>query len=222
MYVGKTNQLFVTNRLEQHKTDNVGKWASNNEHYIEFIELPREEDMNYIESYLIRKHKPELNIILATQTAPPFEIIIEPNQWINLDKYLKEIKEAKRKHIDIFTNNFEQAQESNEIFSQNIKKIIENISVKDRNFIKVICFSNDLTKDSINIAISDIYKYYNINTLKEVETICNRFISYSKNSRIEGTLYDIKQIGFFDKFVLKEQNVILYFNPYVKKFLERM
>ena len=77
VYIGKTSQLFVTNRLDQHKTDNVGVWASKTPHYIEFVELPREEDMTYLESYLIRKIKPKLNIVLFTHVAPPFELTLD-------------------------------------------------------------------------------------------------------------------------------------------------
>ena len=76
VYIGKTQQLDVINRIDQHKTDNVGKWTQNNKFHIEFISVPREEDMNYIESFLIRKFQPKLNIVLSNNDKPEFNIYI--------------------------------------------------------------------------------------------------------------------------------------------------
>ena len=105
MYIGKTARLFVEERIKQHKDDAIGLWASNNEHYIEFIELPKEEDMNYIESYLIRKFMPKYNIIFADDSKlPPFEIIIDESLWKNYNNYINE-KEDNERNIENITEN---------------------------------------------------------------------------------------------------------------------
>jgi excinuclease UvrABC nuclease subunit len=222
MYIGKTNQLFVTNRIDQHKTDNVGIWANKNEHYIEFIELPREDDMNYLESYLIRKYKPKLNIVLSSQDSPPFELLINENQWKNLEKYLKEKEDIIKKPMEIFSSKILGVQESNRIFAQHIENIVKEMSLKDKHFIKRICFCSDLSKSSVSVSLKDISGYYNIVSISDIQIICNRFISYTQESRIVGTYKEIKKIGFFNDYIIKEENIIFSSNPYLKKFLERL
>ena len=216
VYVGKTSQLFVTNRLDQHKTDNVGIWASTTPHYIEFVELPREEDMTYLESYLIRKLKPRLNIILATQIAPPFELQLDENKWKNLNEYLNEKEKAKTSQATIFANQVSLIQESNIMFNETIKRIASMINIKDKNFIKKVCFVNDLNQKSIFININELSVFD-----KETPTeTLNRLVAYTTDSRIAGTTTDVRAVGIFDGYDIKDNKVELYLNNYIKKILE--
>ena len=96
VYIGKTSQQYVTERISQHVNDPIGKWANNNKHFIDFIEVSREEDMNYIESYLIRKELPTFNtIFLDKNNPPPFELVIPNSVWIKIEDIKK--YEASRK-----------------------------------------------------------------------------------------------------------------------------
>ena len=222
MYIGKTNQPFVTTRIDQHKTDNVGIWANNNKHYIEFIELPREEDMNYIESYLIRKEKPILNIVLSTQDAPPFEILIKDSEWKNLKDFLQEQNEIKTLPNKIFAKNIVLIQESNKLFSETINDIINRLSLQDKNFIKKLCFSNDLNNPQFSISHLEFCKNYNITNILEINPICDRLISYTQKSRIEGTTTEINLVGIFNNYIINEKDILFFPNSYIKKFLERI
>lgn len=215
VYIGKTSQLFVTNRLDQHKTDNVGIWASQTPHYIEFVEVPREEDMSYLESYLIRKIRPRLNIVLMAHTAPPFELQLDENKWINLDKYLSDKEKAKNSQSTIFANNVLLIQESNTLFQQTINNIVLAMSNVDKNFIKKICLMNDLYLPTCNVSQDIILK-----TFGNIEETCNRLVSYTTDSRIAGTITDIRKVGIFDRYEIGEDTVTFYFNPYVRKIME--
>lgn len=216
MYIGKTGQLFVTNRLDQHKTDNVGVWAEKNEHYIDFITLPREEDMTYLESYLIRKHKPQLNIVLMAQYEPPFSIEIDESKWKKLDEYLKEKEMAKTLPSEIFINNIKAIEESNNEFNKTVSQIASTISMKDRNFIKKICFINNLDKGFITIPKNHIIFTFSTHNIEEV---ADRMISYGKETRISGTVNTIRRVAIFDKYEIKDENIVFTFNAYFKKIL---
>ena len=222
MYIGKTQQLFVTNRLEQHKSDNVGSWAAKNVHYIEFLELPTKEDMDYLESYLIRKHKPELNIALTSQDAPPFEITITKNRWKNLNDYLIEKQKAKQKPMEIFSKNIKAVEESNRIFNETIDNIINQTTSIDCLFLRYIRLINDLTDDTFVIPTWYIQRHYHVYSIEEVRTICKRLVSYSQRSRIEGTINDIRNVGFFDSCIVEEGRVTFVLNPYIKRLLEKL
>lgn len=217
VYIGKTSQLFVTDRLDQHKTDNVGIWASTTPHYIEFVELPREEDMTYLESYLIRKIKPRLNIVLFTHVAPPFEIALDECKWINLSTYLQEKEKAKTIQADVFANQIALVKESNEIFDRTINGIVDSINRKDKNFIKKICFMSNLSTGKVYANKKDVQKTYEE---ENVEDVCKRFVSYTTSSRIAGTVGDIKNVGIFDKYEIESDNIVFYTNQYIKKILE--
>jgi hypothetical protein len=216
VYIGKTSQLFVTNRLDQHKTDNVGVWASKTPHYIEFVELPREEDMTYLESYLIRKIKPRLNIVLFTHVAPPFELALDENKWMNLDKYLADKEKAKTIQADIFASQVATIAESNMLFETTIRDIISEMTMNDKNFIKKICFMNKLTLSRINISIEGIAKAY---PELSIEDACKRIVGFTRNSRIAGTVSDIRKVGFFDEYEIRDEYIILHLNTYIKKIL---
>ena len=104
MYIGKTARHYVEERIIQHIDDPIGKWAKSNDHYVEFLELPKEEDMNYIESYLIRQYLPPCNTIFASDTRlPPFEIFISEDKWLRLDEYI-ENKNKNRQEIEDISN----------------------------------------------------------------------------------------------------------------------
>ena len=215
VYIGKTSQLFVTNRLDQHKTDNVGIWASQTPHYIEFVEVPREEDMSYLESYLIRKIRPRLNIVLMAHTAPPFELQLDESKWINLDKYLSDKEKAKNSQSTIFANNVLLIQESNLLFQKTLKSIASSMDATDKIFIKKICLMNDLCLPSCNVSKNDIMRVFG-----DIENTCNRLIAYTTDSRIAGTTSDIRKVGIFDQYEINEEAITFYFNPYVRKVLE--
>ena len=138
VYIGKTQQLDVINRIDQHKTDNVGKWTQNNKFHIEFISVPREEDMNYIESFLIRKFQPKLNIVLSNNDKPAFNIYIPENLWINLDDYLTQKAEINEKPKTIISENITKIAQANSEFKLNVNKFIESLSIEDKNFVKRI------------------------------------------------------------------------------------
>ena len=219
VYIGKTSQLFVTNRLDQHKTDNVGVWASRTPHYIEFVEVPREEDMTYLESYLIRKIKPRLNIVLFTHVAPPFEIVLDESKWVNLDKYLSDKEKAKTIQADVFANQIATIAESNMLFETTIRDIVSDMTLNDKNFIKKICFMNKLTLSRINISIDGITKAY---PELSIEDACKRLVNFTRDSRIAGTASDIRKVGFFDEYEIRDEYIILHLNTYIKKILAVM
>ena len=98
MYIGKTLQITPRNRTSAHINDPIGKWASENEHTIEYLELPREEDMNYIESYLIRTYYPPCNTVFVDKNnPPPYKLNIPETDWKNIDDYLINEKEKAEK-----------------------------------------------------------------------------------------------------------------------------
>ena len=183
VYIGKTLQTSVKDRIDQHVTDPVGVWASKNPHTIEFIELPREEDMNYIESYLIRKFVPKYNTILADASkSPPFEIIIDENLWKNLHNYLKEQAERSEKLQNLsketISNNFLRLQQSEEEFNNEFNKHIKNrMSLSDFEFLKKVIFPYASHKQ-IRIHKRYFYKLYNISTDEEMHEIFEKLLSY--------------------------------------------
>ena len=130
VYIGKTQQLDVINRIDQHKTDNVGKWTQNNKFHIEFISVPREEDMNYIESFLIRKFQPKLNIVLSNNDKPEFNIYIPENLWINLDDYLTQKAEINEKPKTIISENITQIAQANSEFKLNVNDFYTDFQVQ--------------------------------------------------------------------------------------------
>ena len=117
VYIGKTTKDNIKERLSAHIDDSVGKWASSHFHTIEFLEVEKEEDMNYLESYLIRRYLPRFNIRLIDEIhPPPFEIIIPENRWINIEHIKKYEKERSDK--------------INKTVTKNIANNIENILKK--------------------------------------------------------------------------------------------
>lgn len=181
VYIGKTEQLFVENRLNQHIDDNIGKYMKNNECTIEFITLPRKEDMDYIESYLIRKMTPICNTILVNATAPPFEINIPESLWKNVDEYLEEQKNKNEKIKKMTTttiqNNLMQMQELALQKENKVKKMIENMTDADKSFIKEIIKRRQ--GNTITIQIKIVKTIYDM--FKESSGICEirqRLLSY--------------------------------------------
>lgn len=214
VYIGKTLQTSVKDRINQHVTDPVGVWANKNPHIIEFIELPREEDMDYIESYLIRKYVPKYNTILADiSKAPPFEIIIKEDLWKNLDDYLKEqtkrSEELQNLSKETISNNFIRLQQIEQEFNSKFNKTIkERIPLIDIEFIKqinVLSINNQTTVSS-----NFIFKFYGISNNEELHNIFKRLLSY-RFLVTSKTSFDNKELfAIFDKIVTNSNNFVTF------------
>jgi hypothetical protein len=215
VYIGKTLQNSVKDRINQHITDPVGVWAKNNPHTIEFIELPREEDMDYIESYLIRKFVPKYNTILADASrVAPFEIIIDENLWKNLNDYLKEKIEQSEKlqglSKETISSNFLRLQQNEENFNSLFNEKIKNrVTLTDLEFIKNL--SSYLEKDGFaNVPKQHIYNLYNISTNEELREIFQRLISY-KFSFEDTVNAKVEKFTLFCKIVTNSNNSVTFY-----------
>lgn len=222
VYIGKTQRLSVTDRLKQHKDDNVGKWTATHDYYIDFIILPTEEDMNYLESYLIRQLRPELNIMLINSGAPPFSLNIPESSWIKLDDYYKNKEKIKELPKTLISNNIIAINESNRIFNSNVDKFIKNLLHKDKMFIKQTFFLHTINTKVISADKKDFTKIYGEDV--NIEEVANRLIGYNFESRVLGRPNSIDTIGVFDEFIPDESRSVYIFicNPYFRKIIEKL
>ena len=222
VYIGKTQQLDVINRIDQHKTDNVGKWTQNNKFHIEFISVPREEDMNYIESFLIRKFQPKLNIVLSNNDKPAFNIYIPENLWINLDDYLTQKAEINEKPKTIISENITKIAQANSEFKLNVNKFIESLSIEDKNFVKRIFVIHPINVKVIESNSDDFNSVYGDSCV--INDIANRLVSYNISSKIYGKKDTVDVIGLFDSYTIDntENRCIFILNPYFRSIIEKL
>ena len=194
MYIGKTGRLTVEERINQHITDNIGVWAKNNPHTIEFIELPKEEDMNYIESYLIRKYTPKCNIMLMDGDLPPFKIEIDENLWKSYEDYIEEKKHHNENMMKIsqanVASNISEIMSANKEFDENLIRAIHNIDRTDKDFIRFLLTNYSAENGVISLpkaAISMFYRIEKENNLA-IDIIIKRLCNIQFYGKIRGTM----------------------------------
>ena len=225
-YIGKTSQSTVRERINQHKTDRIGIWATNNKHHIDFIELPKEEDMNYIESYLIREHMPPWNVVFAdVDKKPPFTIQIEETLWKNLEEYEKEQKEGKAKLEEkaslAIQERFLLLEAGEQDFNEKIAHLMHctpKAIVEDLHY--VLSFHDRQSK--IKITKQIIMDDWKENTEEKLQERLLNLLQFCIVSRIPGTLTDEKQIRLFAEIKLTEEDVVLQLGEYAPQFINKI
>lgn len=206
MYIGKTSQSTVRERINQHKTDAIGLWANANPHTIEFIELPKEEDMNYIESYLIREHVPPHNVIFADGSKkPPFTIHIDEGLWKDLEEYEKEELDKKEKIQEtVVTNILERMkllEQANTEFVQNVNQLMRDVSEDTKTDVKWLLSHYDGHQDFF-VRKDDIKTELSTHTDLEIIHRLLPLLNIKMTSKIAGVIGEAQRISLFDKILM--------------------
>ena len=217
MYIGKTGRLTVEERIAQHKTDNIGLWASSNQHIIEFLELPKEEDMNYIESYLIRKYTPKHNIIFSDGSLlPPFKIEIDESLWKSYDEYIDNKKHHNENMMKIsqanIASNVAEIMSANKEFDENLLHSIHNIDKIDKDFIRFLLSSYSVENGKIEIpkiAIAMFYKIDKDNNLA-MDIIMKRLCNIQFYGKIRGTIGQKALTQLFSNITKDTSTLVFY------------
>lgn len=216
MYIGKTGRISVEDRLNQHKTDAIGMWCKDHPFYIEFLELPKEEDMNYIESYLIRKYTPKCNTIFADNTKlPPFEIVINENLWKSYDKYIEEKKNYAENMMKIsqenISSNISAIIKSNEEFEENIKNITNGLTQYDKYFLSFLKERKQPNQETISIPYKYIFWMYKIkeNDTESLNKIIKKLLNIKYEGKLPGTINTHTTIELF-KEIYRDNDVLIF------------
>ena len=216
MYIGKTGRLTVEERINQHITDNVGIWAKSNPHTIEFIELPKEEDMNYIESYLIRKHTPKCNIMLTDGDLPPFKIEIDEKLWKSYEDYIEKKKHHNENMMKIsqanIASNVAEIMSANKEFDENLIRSIHGIDKTDKDFIHFLLTSYSADNGAITlprVAISMFYKIEKDNDLA-IDIIVKRLCNIQFYGKIRGTIGQKALTQLFSNITKDASTMVFY------------
>lgn len=229
VYIGKTGRLSVEDRINQHKFDNIGNWCKTHKYYIEFLELPKEEDMNYIESYLIRKYTPECNIIFSDGSKlPPFDIIIDESLWKSYDTYMKERKEYSEKMMKIaqenIASNVSAIMKANAEFDNKLEQTIKNMHDKDKQFVKFLLSYNKTNSKIPQLSFNYFLLFYKIDNtnINAVNQIINRLKNVCFDSKMKGMVNQTSHICLFDDIYIKEDIIFFIFGENYKYILEKI
>lgn len=229
VYIGKTGRLSVEDRLNQHTNDKIGMWCKTHSYYIEFLELPKEEDMNYIESYLIRKYVPKCNVIFADNSKmPPFDIQIDENLWKSYEKYLAEKKKYAENMIKIsqdnIASNISAIIESNTEFDTNLNETINNISGLNKQFIKFLCIHYNMDLKEMKIPFNSLLLFYKIseNDCEKIGSIICDLQNIKFKSRLKGTVDTVCDIQLFKEICREKDNLIFKFGDNYRYILEKI
>ena len=204
MYIGKTTQNTVRERIEQHKTDNIGYWASAHPHHIDFFEVFKEEDMNYIESYLIRKHTPPHNIIFADNSKmPPFQVIVDESIWISLEEFEAEQKRHQQHLKEVSTLTIQERllkiEEANKDFQMKSQALLDRTSPLTLQCLQQILECEKNSERTIQLEKSKIEKtIYDAKTLTFAEVLLE-LQELGFFSRVPGTINKSENIFLFEK-----------------------